>query len=157
MPSNMDCHHVPGICLEDVKVDHIRNVAAQAIDRGVVMKKNHIVSHNLSVLDITEQQFLNKLSDLVEDRFADDDFSVNNLSREICSSRSQLYRRTRSHTVNSPVEFIRDIKLQKAFFLIQQTARNISGNALEVGINNPSYFSKYFQKKYGITPSQLAV
>ncbi|WP_430813532.1 nickel-binding protein [Carboxylicivirga sp. RSCT41] len=119
--------------------------------------EDEIIAHKLSVLDITEQQFFNQLFDLVEARFADDDFTVDNLSREIGLSRSQLYRKTLSLTGNSPVEFIRDIKLQKAFYLIRQTPKNISEIALEVGINNPSYFSKCFQKKYGIAPSQLAV
>jgi AraC-like DNA-binding protein len=49
------------------------------------------------------------------------------------------------------------MRLSKALVLMKQRKKNITEIALEVGMNNPSYFAKCFKEKYGIIPSQIAV
>jgi AraC-like DNA-binding protein len=41
--------------------------------------------------------------------------------------------------------------------LIKMGDSNISEIALEAGFNNPSYFSKCFQNRFGISPSKLKI
>ncbi|WP_410267563.1 helix-turn-helix domain-containing protein [Cyclobacterium sp.] len=72
-------------------------------------------------------------------------------------SKPQLYRKISALTGRSPVSFICDIRLQKALSLLKENKYNISEIALEVGYNNPSYFSKCFNEKYGVNPSQIAI
>jgi AraC-like DNA-binding protein len=105
----------------------------------------------------SEQTFLDSLLDITESRFSDYTFGVDGLSREIGISRPQLYRKVFAITGRSPVSFIRDIRLQKALSLLKENKYNISEIAMEVGYNNPSYFSKCFQEKYGVNPSRIAV
>jgi AraC-like DNA-binding protein len=105
----------------------------------------------------SEQDFLESLLDITESRFSDYTFGVDGLSREIGISKPQLYRKITAITGRSPISFIRDIRLQKALSLLKENKYNISEIALEVGYNNPSYFSKCFQEKYGVNPSQIAV
>jgi AraC-like DNA-binding protein len=45
--------------------------------------------------------------------------------------------------------------MHRALFLIKDKNLNISEVALEVGYNNPSYFSKCFQERFGIMPSKM--
>ena len=84
-------------------------------------------------------------------------FNVKTLSREIGVSRPHLYRKLRSLTGSSPVSFIRDLRMGKALTLIKQSKKNITEIALDVGMNNASYFAKCFFEKYGVLPSQIAV
>lgn len=107
------------------------------------------------VIDPTEEQFLDILFDITENKLGDNNFNVESLSRDIGVSRPQLYRKITSITGRSPNSFIRDMKMQKALSLIREKQYNISEVALEVGFQNPSYFSKCFQKTYGITPSKV--
>lgn len=109
------------------------------------------------VIGEAEQLFIEKLFDVIEGKLSDSDFNVESLSREIGVSRPHLYRKIQTLTGVSPISFIRDLKLSKALFLIKQKHKNISEIALEVGFNNPSYFAKCFQDKYGIIPSRIAV
>ena len=53
-----------------------------------------------------------------------------------------------------PGELIRRIRINKAAELIEKRFGNLSEIALEVGFNNPAYFSEAFKKQFGVTPSQ---
>ncbi len=116
-----------------------------------------IEKKTLNTINEAEQAFLDRLFTVVEGHYPDEMFNVESLSREIGVSRPHLYRKLRSLTGSSPVTFIRDLRLGKALNLIKQRKKNITEIALDVGINNASYFAKCFHDKYGILPSQLAV
>lgn len=89
-------------------------------------------------------------------RLSDGTYSIENLSRDIGMSRPQLYRKMTNLTGRSPNDFIRDFRMDKALSLIIKKSSNISEIALEVGYNSPSYFSKWFQRRFGCNPSDLA-
>src|SRR5690606_14700001 len=122
-------------------------------DTNEVIKK-HI---NVRTIKFSEQNFLDDLLNITENRFSDDAFGVECLSKEIGISKPQLYRKVIAITGRSPVSFIRDIRLHKALSLIKENKFNISEIALEVGYNNPSYFSKCFQEKFGVNPSKIDI
>ncbi len=111
----------------------------------------------LRIVNPAEQDFLNNLLDITENRLSEYEFGVDCLSRDLGVSQPKLYRKVTSITGRSPVSFIRDIRLNKALSLIRENKYNLSEIALEVGYNSPSYFSKCFQEKYGIKPSRIAV
>ena len=115
-----------------------------------------IEKKELKAINEAEQNFLDKLFNIVEGNYPDEEFSVEELSQEIGLSRSQLYRKVVNLTGISPIGFIRNLRMSKALFLMKQKKKNITEIALEVGMNNPSYFAKCFKKKYGIIPSQLS-
>lgn len=116
-----------------------------------------IEKKTLKVINEAEENFLERLFNIVEGNLPDEEFSVESLSREIGVSRPHLFRKIRHLVGTSPVIFIRDLRMSKALFLIKQKKKNITEIALDVGMNNPSYFAKCFQKTYGILPSQIAV
>ncbi|WP_179223581.1 helix-turn-helix transcriptional regulator [Paenibacillus tyrfis] len=51
--------------------------------------------------------------------------------------------------------YLREKRLEKAFYLLQQGQLNISEVAYSVGYSNPGYFAAAFKEKYGLKPSQL--
>ena len=69
-------------------------------------------------------------------------------------SRSVLHKKIVSLTGEPPVELIRRVRLNKALELMDKKFGNLSEIALEVGFNNPAYFSECFKKQFGITPTQ---
>lgn len=107
------------------------------------------------IIENSEQLFLNNIFEHTEKNLSDSSFNVNSLSSIIGVSRPQLYRKITSITGRSPNNFIRDLKMDKALNLIKEKRLNVSEIALEVGYSNPSYFSKCFQEKYGVSPSQV--
>lgn len=109
----------------------------------------------VKVLSTADESFLTSLFEICEEKLSDEHFTIDSLTRSIGMSRPQLYRKTVSLTGKSPNDFIRDLRMDKALFLIQQKAGNISEISLEVGYSNPSYFAKCFQTRYGCTPSRF--
>lgn len=105
------------------------------------------------VLDSSEEQFLSKLMAATEKLWNDEKFSVDNFSKKIGLSKSQLYRKTTSLTGLSPNEFVREYRLKKALNMLEKRKGNISQIAFETGFNNASYFSKCFHQKFGLLPS----
>ena len=82
------------------------------------------------------------------------DYKIGDLATEIGYGERQLRRIIRNLTGLSPVEFILEIRLQKARQLLEK--RKLSTVAeiqFEVGIESASYFSKKFTERFGKNPS----
>lgn len=105
------------------------------------------------ILNSSEEGFLNKLMELTEQIWNDENYNVDIFSKKIGLSKSQLYRKITSLTGLSPNEFVREYRLKKAVNMLERKKGNISQIAFETGFNNASYFSKCFQKKFGMLPS----
>lgn len=54
----------------------------------------------------------------------------------------------------SPNIFIREYRLERALGVLSQQKSNIAEVAFESGFSSPSYFTKCFQTRFGITPSE---
>jgi len=131
----------------------ISSFVEQMRDLKNLIKKNP----NINWIMVSDENFIDSLFTITENSIDKDDFSVNYLSRDLGISLPQLYRKIISITGKSPKTFIRDIRMRKAFFLIKEKRYNISEVALQVGFNNPSYFAKCFQEKFGLPPSKLRI
>jgi AraC-like DNA-binding protein len=100
-----------------------------------------------------EEAFITSLFSFTEDKMSDESFNIEILSKHIGVSRPQLYRKIVTLTGKSPNDLVRDLRMNKAATLLKKKSLNISQVAMEVGYNNPSYFSKCFAEKFGCTPS----
>ncbi|MBZ9729564.1 DUF4242 domain-containing protein [Salegentibacter sp. JZCK2] len=111
--------------------------------------------NKVKVLEEKHRAFIGDFCDYAESNLASDKLSVKTLSQEIGLSRPQLYRKIKSITGRSPKKIIRDLKLRTALNLIKDNKLNVSQVAYEVGYDDPSYFSKCFTQKFGISPSKI--
>jgi len=107
------------------------------------------------VINTTEQNFLNKIITVIENRIADPDFDVPTLSSEIGMSQPVLYKKIRALTDLSVNDFIKSIRIKRAAQLLKQGAGNISEIAYSVGFNDRKYFSSEFKKHFGKTPTEF--
>lgn len=110
--------------------------------------------NRVHTLNPSDEKFLNSLMDHLESSWSDPGFNVNDFGRQLGYSKSQLYRKMVALTGKSPVSMIKDYRLYKALLLLDEQKKNITQIAYEIGFNSPAYFSKCFQEKYGILPSE---
>ena len=108
----------------------------------------------IKVLKPNEEKFLTQLIDFVEQVWNKPNFNVNDFSKALGLSKSQLYRKLTKLTGQSPNNFLKEFKLHKALNLLHKQQGNISEIAFETGFNSAAYFSKCFLDKYGILPSK---
>lgn len=113
---------------------------------------------NIETLDSNsmDQEFLKDVVDYIEKNISDINLNVDNLAQDLNLSRSTLYRKIKSLTDQSPVEFIRNIRLKHASAMLTNESINISEVAYAVGFSDPKYFSKCFKTEFGLTPSEYA-
>jgi len=102
----------------------------------------------------TERVFLENINKTIEENIEDEKFGVDELSKTIGLSRSQLHRKIKAICSQSTTEFIRNFRLQRATDLLKQDAGNIAEIAYMVGFGSQAYFTKSFQELFGCSPSE---
>jgi ligand-binding sensor domain-containing protein/signal transduction histidine kinase/DNA-binding response OmpR family regulator len=117
--------------------------------------ENAIVASEIAVSSLDEV-LLKKAFEIVETNISNELFDIPYFCSELGVSRSLLFTKIKAWTNFTPNEFIHEIRLKCAAQLLEQHKINISQVSYKVGFKNPKYFSKCFQKKYGITPTQYA-
>ncbi|MCK3685912.1 helix-turn-helix transcriptional regulator [Maribellus sp. YY47] len=108
----------------------------------------------IEVLSAEDERFVHKLLDCMERKWQDESFFVDEFSKQLSSSKSHIYRKMISLLGLSPNNFIREYRLGKSIDLLNKTTSNIAEVAFEAGFSSPSYFTKCFQLRYGVTPSE---
>jgi AraC-like DNA-binding protein len=68
------------------------------------------------------------------------------------TSKPQLYRKSKATTGMSPNELLREYRLLQALDVLRNEDRNISQTTFDTGFSSPSYFTKCFQKRFGLQP-----
>ena len=101
-----------------------------------------------------DEKFLKKALLIVETKMKDPDFSVKVFSQEIGLSRVHLYRKLHALLEESPGDFIKRIRLERAAQLLAKSKKNVSEVCYEVGFKDPVYFAKCFKKAFNKSPSE---
>lgn len=100
-----------------------------------------------------EEKLVHQAIEIVEANLGDTNFNVQRLAELLFQSQSSLYRKIKTVTGKSLVEFVRDIRLRKAAQLIQEGELSITEIAYKVGFSSIKYFRQCFKKLYQVTPS----
>lgn len=108
-----------------------------------------------SALPVADQEFLDKAVAAVADHMTDSDYSVDALAGDLCMSRANLHRRMRSVINQTPTDFIRNQRLERAAKLLRTTSYSVNEIADLVGFSYASYFTKCFKEKYGVLPKDF--
>ena len=112
-----------------------------------------VSSKELTISEIDEE-FLNKVIDLIEKNIDNANFDMESFSKNLNVSSSQLYRKIKGIAGVSPNEFIRTYRLREAAKMIKESSLTMTEIAYKVGFNDSLYFSKCFKKQYGVAPSK---
>ena len=99
-----------------------------------------------------DRGFLQRLSEHIEENYSDKDFSVETLAEKMCLSRAQLYRKCKALTGSTPVEIIRNSRLEHAREMLLDGYDQIAHVAAAVGIPNATYFTKCYKTYFGSYP-----
>ena len=99
--------------------------------------------------------FLEKLKKEVDDNLTNDQFSVEELARNIGMSRSQLHRKLSTATGQSVSQFIREYRLQRGMELLKEGELSAAQVADQIGFGSATYFNKCFNEYYGFPPGEV--
>ena len=103
-----------------------------------------------------DKQFLDRVKQYLEARYADSELSVELFAEAMGMSRMQFHRKLKALMNQSGVELIRSFRLEKAKELLKQSGLTVAEIAYAVGFEDPAYFGRVFRKQVGETPSAYA-
>ena len=111
-------------------------------------------TYNTEERDI-DHPTIEKAINTVKENLASKDFDVKQFAYEMCMSTSTLYRKIKTATGLSPVEFVRIIRLKEAYRMLTESDMSVSEIAIACGFSTLWYFSKCFKIEFGILPTDL--
>ena len=102
-----------------------------------------------------DEEFLLILHRLIERNLSDETYSIERMASDICLSRTQLFRKCKALIGSSPVELLRNTRLQKAQQLLAEARGSVAEVASLVGFADASYFSRCYKAYFGTTPHEI--
>lgn len=115
-----------------------------------------IVNLNPDEIVITskDEVFLKQSIKIVEEGMKDPHFNIEEVATAIGMGRTTFYKKLKSLTGLSPVEFVRDMRLKRSRQLLDEGSKTISEIGYLIGFNSLAYFSTCFKEKYKMSPSE---
>lgn len=105
-------------------------------------------------IESREDLFMKRLFKLMNDNIDNFDLNIDFLVSELGMSRTVFFNKLKSLTGYSPVEFVREVRFERAAEYIRNSQLTVSEISYQVGIEDPRYFSRCFKQKFGLTPSE---
>lgn len=147
----------------------IANLLQQRKDLQRIYRENLVpaaqpgTSNTVAVVDYQPQtvtiashdhEMMKKIMTLIENNMDNTEFSVEEMGQYVGMSRSVFFKKLKSLTGLSPLEFVRDIKMKRAAQLLDTGELMVKEVASQIGITDTRYFAKCFKAKYGMIPQE---
>lgn len=107
-----------------------------------------VTDYGINQQDMT---FLQKVQDIVDANIMDESFSIDVLAEQMYMSRSSFYRKLKSLTGMTPVDFLKSQRMKRAAKMLLE-GKAVTTVALSVGFTSSSYFTKCFKQTYNVLP-----
>lgn len=80
--------------------------------------------------------------------------SLGALAEELYTSKSTLSRVFKKHTGVYFADYVSNLRIEQAVFLLDNTDNNITKISSDCGFSNSSVFNRLFKQKFGLSPSE---
>ncbi len=104
-------------------------------------------------LNRVDAEFLKTLDDYIRDNISEEEFSIDVMAKQMNMSRSSFYRKLKSVTSMTPVDYLKNYRLDYSARLLLDGVR-VTEVAAMSGFTSSSYFAKCFKAKFGMIPKE---
>ena len=105
-------------------------------------------------LNKVDEEFLSKINSIIQANFDNPEFSMEDVIANMGMSRTSFYRKIKGMLDLNPNEYIKIERLKRAAQLFDEGHTSVSEVCYMVGFSSPGYFTKCFQKQFGISPKE---
>lgn len=134
--------------------------------KSILKNRNVVREKSLRLIkqsDVEEPLMTNELSDkfikkaykTVIENMANCDFGKDEFASAMNASPSLLYKKIKAITNQSPVDFIKTIRLDYSLELLQSKKYSVTEVSEMCGFSSVGYFSTVFKKHFGKTPTEM--
>ncbi|HEY6913107.1 MAG TPA: response regulator, partial [Paludibacter sp.] len=129
-------------------------ISNREVVRSKMMKMIRQTDTNEPILtNEYNDQFVKKALAVVRENIANCDFGKDEFASALNSSPSLLYKKIKTLTGQSPVDFIKFIRLDYSVELLKTRRFTITEVSEQCGFSSVGYFSTVFKKHYGKSPT----
>lgn len=104
-----------------------------------------------------DDDFLTRMNTLIEANLDNPGLNVAFLAEKMGISRSGLFAKIKSLADATPNEMIQVIRLRRAALLLREGRYRVNEVSFMVGFGSASYFTKCFQRQFGVKPGEYGV
>jgi AraC-like DNA-binding protein len=101
-----------------------------------------------------DQEYIDDLVRVVEKNYANPTFDVSSMAGELKISDRQLQRKVKALTGRSPVQYLRDFRLERSLSYLRKGVP-VGETAKVIGFSSHTYFTSCFRSQFGITPQEV--
>lgn len=138
---------------------HLRVQISNLLENHEKLRKNFasnpFIGTNTIARTKADEQFLNKMTEVIMQNLEEENFNVDDLASAVNMSRTSLHRKLKGISELTPGDFIRLVRLKKAAELLKEGEYRINEICILVGFHSQSYFTKSFQKQFGMLPKDF--
>jgi signal transduction histidine kinase/DNA-binding response OmpR family regulator/ligand-binding sensor domain-containing protein len=138
----------------DILLLRVRKLIAQQEARKAQFRTTIEVNPSKITTTSLDEELIRKALSFIEENMNNEEYFVDDLSRDMSMSKTSLYNKILSITGLAPAQFIRSIRLKRAAQLLQDSQFNISEIADIAGFGTIKYFNIHFKEEFGQTPTQ---
>jgi signal transduction histidine kinase/ligand-binding sensor domain-containing protein/DNA-binding response OmpR family regulator len=102
-----------------------------------------------------DEKFLHTIHEKLISHLDKADFNINELCDELHMSRSLVYKKVKTLTGLSPVEYVRSLRMHEAAKLLRTRNYKVFEVVYMVGFTDVKYFRQCFAKEFGYSPSDF--
>lgn len=134
------------------------------LDRSIMLTASNLRAWSNEMLDLLSMQYdesdiyhkkhiIKQVQELVSKELGGDT-SVKTIADRVFLHPVYLSKLYKNETGESLGDYIIRIRMEKAVYMLKHTNKKIYEITMELGYQNPQYFSKIFKKYYGCTPNE---
>ena len=142
------------------KTEFIIKIIANILEnrKNIYHKLQNKAEHEIENIEIKshDEILMQKVMAIVKDNISDSELNVEMLADGIGISRVHMHRKLKELTNQSARDFIKNIRMKQAAYLLTTSKINIGEVGYAIGYSNLSHFSKSFKSYYGVSPKEYS-
>jgi signal transduction histidine kinase/CheY-like chemotaxis protein len=140
----------------EILLSKIKNILSQQEHMRKTYQKQVEAKPTEMHVDSPDEVFIKKVLVLIDNNISNPNFSVEELSSDMCVSRYTLYKKILQMTGKTPNELVRQMRLKRAAQLLETGHLTISQICHKVGFKSQKYFVRTFKAEFNTIPSRYA-
>ncbi len=132
-----------------------RKFAVQSSAQPTEMR--HVIDFGAENVVVTDRdgEFLKSAMAWIGENIENSDLTIDQLATHLGMGRTTMYNKLKSLTGKSPVELIKEYRINKARVLLSTGQFAVSEVAYKVGFSDPGYFSRCFREQNKMSPAEF--
>ena len=107
--------------------------------------------------DVKDRKFLERFQHIMTAHVGEENFSVEQCAELMNLGRTQLYKRVKALTGETPIQHLHRARIEYAAQLLRESNATVENVMLCTGFHSPTHFYNAFKKHFGMSPKEYAL